>query len=285
MSFEIAGRHKAFRGEVAYCRHHAAETGTQMAFAVFTPPQAAEGEVPVVTYLAGLTCTEETFMIKAGARRIAAELGVMLVAPDTSPRGLGLPGEDDDWDFGTGAGFYLDAMQSPWDAHYRMASYVVEELPQVVAAHFPADLGRASIMGHSMGGHGALVLGLRNAGRYRSISAFAPIANPMDCPWGHKAFGNYLGPDRADWAAWDATELVRSGRTAWRGPPLLVDQGRADGFLDEQLKPEALQAACAATGTPFELHWRDGYDHGYFFISTFMEAHLRHHARALGLTA
>ncbi|MEQ8348404.1 MAG: S-formylglutathione hydrolase [Sneathiellaceae bacterium] len=285
MSIEIAGRHRTFEGETAYCRHQSAETRSQMAFAVYTPPAAANGPVPVVFWLAGLTCTEETFMIKAGAQRLAAELGIMLVAPDTSPRGLGLPGEADDWDFGTGAGFYLDATQAPWAANYRMASYVVEELPRAVAANFPADPERMSIMGHSMGGHGALVLGLRNATRYRAISAFAPIANPMDCPWGHKAFGNYLGADRAAWASWDATDLLRSGRAGWEGPPILVDQGRADPFLAEQLKPEAFQAACAATGTPFELYWRDGYDHGYFFISTFMESHLRHHARAFGLTA
>lgn len=285
MSIEIAGRHRTFDGELAYCRHDSSATGTRMAFAVYTPPAAAHGPVPVVTWLAGLTCTEETFMIKAGAQRLAAELGIMLVAPDTSPRGLDLPGEAESWDFGSGAGFYVDATQAPWAANYRMASYVVDELPQVVAANFPADPGRASIMGHSMGGHGALVLGLRNPDRYRAISAFAPIAAPSDCPWGHKAFGGYLGPDRAAWAAWDATALVRSGAARWTGPPLLVDQGRDDQFLAEQLKPEALQAACAATGTPFELYWRDGYDHSYFFIATFMEAHLRHHARALGLTA
>lgn len=284
MSFEIRSRHRAFDGWVSFCRHRSVETGTDMGFAVFVPPAAAAGPVPVVTYLAGLTCTEETFMIKAGAQRIAAELGLMLVAPDTSPRGLDLPGEEADWDFGTGAGFYLDALQAPWAGHYRMDSYVVRELPQVVAAHFPADLERASLMGHSMGGHGALVLGLRNPGRYRSLSAFAPIAAPMDCPWGQKAFAGYLGPDRAAWAGYDATALVRAG-ARWEGPALLVDQGRDDPFLAEQLRPEALQAACAATGTPFELYWRDGYDHGYYFIATFMEAHLRHHARALGLTA
>lgn len=286
MGMEIRARHRAFGGWLSYCRHRSERTGTDMAFAVYAPPAAEGGaKVPVVTYLAGLTCTEETFMIKAGAQRIAAELGIMLVAPDTSPRGLGLPGEEDDWDFGTGAGFYVDATQPPWDAHYRMDSYVVRELPQVVAANFPADYGRASIMGHSMGGHGALVLGLRNPERFRAISAFAPIANPSEVPWGQKAFGNYLGSDRKAWAAYDATELVRSGAARWEGPPLLIEQGRDDQFLAEQLKPEALQAACAATGTPFELHWRDGYDHGYFFISTFMEAHLRHHARALGVTA
>jgi S-formylglutathione hydrolase len=278
---DTLSRHRAFGGVVGFHRHHAAETGCPMRFAVFLPPQAERGRVPVLWYLAGLTCTEETFMIKAGAQRVAAELGLALVAPDTSPRGVPLPGDSDHWDFGVGAGFYVDAVVPPWSRHYRMYSYVARELPALVAAHFPVDPDRQGIFGHSMGGHGALVIGLRNPGRYRSISAFAPIAAPMQVPWGQKAFGGYLGADRARWREYDACELIRALPAGAARPPLLVDQGLADQFLDQQLKPELLEAACHAAGVALTLRRQPEYDHGYYFIATFMEEHLRHHARAL----
>jgi S-formylglutathione hydrolase len=249
-----------------------------MRFAVYQPRQARSGNVPVVYYLAGLTCTEETFVIKAGAQRLAAELGLILVAPDTSPRGANLPGESDVWDFGIGAGFYVDATVEPWSKHYRMFSYVTRELPALVAEEFPADMNRQGIFGHSMGGHGALVCALRNPGQYRSLSAFAPICAPMQCPWGTKAFGGYLGADRDAWRRYDASELVRERPFAGH---ILVDQGLADKFLAEQLKPELFEAACHASGQSLTLRRHGGYDHGYYFISTFMEDHLRHHAAAL----
>lgn len=252
-----------------------------MRFAVFLPPQAERRRVPLLWYLAGLTCTEETFMIKAGAQRIAAELGIALAAPDTSPRNVPLPGDSDSWDFGVGAGFYVDATQAPWSRHYRMYSYVTRELPAVIEANFPVDAGRQAIFGHSMGGHGALTIALKNPDRYRSVSAFAPIAAPMQCPWGQKAFSGYLGDDREAWRAHDASELIRSLTTVDGRPPLLVDQGLADAFLGQQLLPEQLEKACAQAGYPLTLRRHPDYDHGYFFISTFIEDHLRHHARAL----
>lgn len=220
-------------------------------------------------------------MIKAGAQRFAQQHGLMLVAPDTSPRGAGLPGETDSWDFGAGAGFYLDATQEPWQRHYRMYSYIVDELFGLVTSELPGDPARAGIFGHSMGGHGALVLALRNPGKFRSVSAFAPIAHPVDCPWGHKAFGNYLGPDREAWKRYDATELMRTSRQPFPGG-ILVDQGLADQFLASQLRPEAFEAACRDAGQPLELRRHAGYDHGYYFISTFMEEHMAFHAKALG---
>ena len=274
----VISEHRCFGGVQGYYAHDSHACNTQMRFSVFQPPQATQRKLPVLVYLAGLTCTEETFAIKAGAQRVASELGLMLVAPDTSPRGLNLPGETDDWDFGAGAGFYVDATQAPWAAHYRMYSYVTAELPQVIAAHFAADSDRQSIFGHSMGGHGALVCALRNPQRYRSVSAFAPIAAPMQCPWGEKAFGGYLGSDRTAWAEYDASELVR--RQPFGGE-ILVDQGTADKFLAEQLKPELFRAACDASGQKLTLRMQEGYDHGYFFIATFVEDHLRFHAAAL----
>ncbi|WP_225410513.1 S-formylglutathione hydrolase [Stigmatella hybrida] len=275
----LASEHRCFGGSVAFYRHVSQACGGEMRFGVFTPPQAASRKVPVLYYLAGLTCTEETFLAKGGAQRLAAELGVMLVAPDTSPRGAGLPGEDDAWDFGTGAGFYVDATQAPWASRYLMYTYVTQELPALVTGHLPARPDREGIFGHSMGGHGALVCALRQPGRYRSVSAFAPIAAPMRCPWGKKAFGGYLGPDTEAWKAWDASELVRGLRQPL--PALLVDQGTRDKFLAEQLLPEQLREACAAVGQPLTLRMQEGYDHSYFFVSTFMEDHLRHHAAAL----
>jgi S-formylglutathione hydrolase len=234
----------------------------------------------VLFYLAGLTCTEETFMTKAGAQRVAAELGLVLVAPDTSPRGAGVPGETDSWDFGAGAGFYVDATEAPWSRHYRMYSYILE-LRELVLREFGLDAERCGIFGHSMGGHGALTIALRNPTLFRSVSAFAPIAAPSRCPWGEKAFSGYLGPDRAAWRAHDATELVQDGPV--RFPQgILVDQGLSDKFLAEQLNPDAFEAACAEAGQPVTLRRHAGYDHGYYFISTFMEEHLRLHRRQLG---
>lgn len=250
-----------------------------MDFAAYMPPQAARGKVPVVMYLAGLTCTAETFPIKAGAQRVAAELGLMLVAPDTSPRDTGFEDATGDWEFGEGAGFYLDATQSPWSSRFRMETYVVEELPALVVAHFAADLGRCGIMGHSMGGHGALTLALRHPDRYRSLSALAPIVAPAQVPWGLKAFPRYLGDDRAAWKAHDAFELARSGRRF--DGTILIDQGDADPFLSRQLRPELFIDACRAAGQPVEFRMQPGYDHSYWFIQSFIEDHLRHHASTL----
>jgi S-formylglutathione hydrolase len=231
-------------------------------------------------YLAGLTCTEETFPIKAGAQRVAAELGLMLVAPDTSPRRTGIEGEAAEWDFGTGAGFYLDATQAPWAPHFRMESYVVDELRTLVIERFGADPARLGLFGHSMGGHGALTLALRYPGVYRSLSAFAPIAAPAQCPWGEKAFSRYLGSDRETWKAHDASELMRGARTPYP-QGILVDQGLADKFLAEQLKPELFERACAEAAQPLTLRRHAGYDHGYYFIASFVEDHLRWHAERL----
>lgn len=278
-AIETVSEQKCFGGVQGFYAHESQETGTRMRFAVYRPPQAEAGPAPALYYLAGLTCTEETFAIKAGAQRLAAEYGLILVAPDTSPRGLGLAGEDDDWDFGAGAGFYLDATQDPWAGHYRMGSYVTRELPALIEAHFPARPGLRGIFGHSMGGHGALVSALRNPGLYASVSAFAPIAAPMRCPWGEKAFTGYLGPDRAAWRAWDASALV-----ADRGPldfPILIDQGEDDPFLERELKPDLFEAACAEAGQALTLRRQPGYDHSYYFIATFMADHIAHHARAL----
>ena len=278
-ALETLSQHGAFGGVQGFYRHASAEIGLPMKFGVYRPPQALAGaRVPALVWLAGLTCTEETFAIKAGAQRVAAELGLMLVTPDTSPRGTGIAGAGDSWDFGDGAGFYLDATQAPWAPHWRMESYVTQELPEVVAAHFPWQRERLGLFGHSMGGHGALTLALRHPGMVGSVSAFAPVAAPTQCPWGVKAFTHYLGADRSAWAAHDATELVRSGA---RAPALLVDQGLADKFLDEQLKIDAFEAACRAAGQPLTLRRHAGYDHGYFFIASFVEDHLRFHAQAL----
>jgi S-formylglutathione hydrolase len=274
----VISEHACFDGVQGYYSHDSEAVGGTMRFAVYRPPQARRGPVPVLYYLAGLTCTEETFAIKAGAQRVAAELGLMLVAPDTSPRGAGVPGEDDDWDLGTGAGFYVDATREPWARNYRMYTYVTRELPEVIAAHFPAIPDRAGIFGHSMGGHGALVCALKNPGRYRSLSAFAPIVAPSQVPWGIKAFSAYLGDDRARWAEWDACALMR--QRPFDGE-ILVDQGLADKFLAEQLQPERLEDAAHAAGQALTLRRHAGYDHGYFFIATFIADHLRFHALKL----
>ena len=275
---ELLASNKCFGGWLKRYKHISTATGTEMVFAIYLPPQADTQKVPVLYWLSGLTCTDENFMQKAGAQRMAAELGIALVAPDTSPRGTDLPGEHDSYDFGSGAGFYVNATREPWSAHYNMYDYVTEELPALIEQHFPVTDQRA-ISGHSMGGHGALICALKNPGRYASVSAFAPITNPVNCPWGEKAFSGYLGDDRESWKAWDACELVA---TVKEKLPLLVDQGEADNFLKEQLKPEALEAAFKAAGYPLELRLQPGYDHSYFFIASFIEDHLRHHARALG---
>jgi S-formylglutathione hydrolase len=262
-------------------RHQSTATGTPMTFSVFTPPQAADGERrPVVWYLSGLTCTHANVTEKGEYRRACAELGLLFVAPDTSPRGEGVPDDPEGaYDFGLGAGFYLDATEPPYAVNYRMWTYVADELPGVLVDHFPADLGRQSVMGHSMGGHGALTLALRRPGRFRAVSAFAPICNPGAVPWGEKAFTGYLGPDRARWRRHDAVALIEDGA---RAGEILVDQGEADPFLADQLQPERLERACRATGTPLTLRMRPGYDHSYYFISSFMADHLRWHAARLG---
>jgi S-formylglutathione hydrolase len=276
---ETLSEHAAFGGVQGFYRHASSTIGLPMKLGVFRPPQALGGErVPALIWLAGLTCTEETFAIKAGAQRVAAELGLMLVTPDTSPRDTGVAGADAAWDFGNGAGFYLDATQAPWAPRWRMESYVTQELPELLAAHFPWRSDRLGVFGHSMGGHGALTLALRHPGAYRSVSAFAPVAAPMQCPWGVKAFTHYLGDDRSAWAAHDATELVKSGAKA---PALLVDQGLADKFLDDQLMIDRFEAACLDAGQSLTLRRHAGYDHGYFFIASFVEDHLRFHADAL----
>ncbi len=275
MSLELLSEHCSFGGSVRFYHHFSIACDAPMRFSLYLPPQAERKRVPVLYYLAGLTCTEETFMVKGGAQRLASELGILLVTPDTSPRGTGIPGESESWDFGIGAGFYLDATRDPWSRHYRMYRYVTEELPALLAQHFPADLRRESITGHSMGGHGALVCAFRNPGRYRSVSAFAPVSAPARCPWGVKAFEGYLGEDREVWKAWDASELVR------RGPipaPILVDQGSKDPFLELQLKPEIFASACREAQQPLEFRMQPGYDHSYYFISTFLADHLRFHA-------
>ena len=280
--------HRAFDGRQGFYEHDSAACAGPMRFSVYLPPAAiaaggaARGgaRVPALYFLAGLTCTDETFMIKAGAQRVAAALGLALVACDTSPRAARFPGDDEAWDFGLGAGFYVDATAAPWSAAYRMHTYVVDELPALVEREFPVDGAARAIFGHSMGGHGALVAALKRPERYRSVSAFAPICAPSEVPWGQKAFTRFLGADRAAWAEWDACALV--ARRPFPGT-LLVDQGTADKFLVEQLRPERLRDACAAAGQPLQLNLRDGYDHSYWTIATFVEEHLRHHARALGL--
>lgn len=273
---QMTESHACFGGSQQVWQHRSAALDCEMRFGVYLPSRAAAARCPVVYWLSGLTCSEQNFITKAGAQRYAAEHGLILVAPDTSPRGEGVA-DADGYDLGQGAGFYLNAAQAPWAAHYRMHDYVVEELPALVEAHFNASEARA-ISGHSMGGHGALVLALRNPGRYRSVSAFAPIVAPSRVPWGEKAFSAYLGEDRASWSDWDACELVRR---AGEKLPLLVDQGEADEFLESQLRPDLLEAACSQAGHPLELRRRDGYDHSYYFVASFIGEHIAHHARAL----
>jgi len=279
MTITTVSQNKCFGGVQGTYAHDAVETHSAMRFGVFLPPQAQMGRVPVLYWLSGLTCTEENFIVKAGAQRVAGQLGLALVVPDTSPRGLKLPGESASYDFGLGAGFYVDATEEPWARGYRMYSYVTQELPEVVSANFPIDPSRAGIFGHSMGGHGALTIALRNPHAYASVSAFAPICSPMRCPWGAKALGGYVGADRTRWRQYDTTALLED--LGWKGPPLLVDQGTKDPFLDEQLKPDLLKQTCAERNIPLDLRMQEGYDHSYFFIATFIEDHLRFHARLL----
>ncbi|WMJ07979.1 S-formylglutathione hydrolase [Nitrosomonas sp. sh817] len=278
-TLETRSLHHCFGGIQGYYQHPSTVIGLPMRFSVYQPPQAEQQRVPVLFFLAGLTCTEETFMIKAGAQRYAAELGLMLVSMDTSPRQTGIPGETDAWDFGAGAGFYLDATQAPWSQHYRMESYITQELRQIIVEQFPADPNRIGISGHSMGGHGALTLALRYPELFRSVSAFAPICAPMRCPWGQKAFSNYLGDNQQDWQPYDTTALLQAGH---RVPDLLVDQGFNDQFLTTQLFPEALEQACGDAGQSLTLRYHQGYDHSYYFISTFVGEHLKYHREKLG---
>lgn len=280
MDIEILSEQRCFGGIQGFYRHASAETGGDMRFGVYMPPLAQGARAPVLYYLAGLTCTEETFAIKAGAQRLAAELGLVLVTPDTSPRGTGIEGATGDWEFGEGAGFYLDATTPAYATRFRMSEYIARELPEVVGRRFAAaDTAREGITGHSMGGHGALTIALRNPHRYRSVSAFAPIVAPSQVPWGLKALPRYLGDDREAWREYDACALLADGA---RFPgTILVDQGEADRFLDEQLQPERLERVCLDAGQPLELRRRPGYDHSYWFVQSFVADHLRHHARAL----
>ena len=279
MTFETISTNRAFGGTQGVYRHTSAATDTGMTFSVYVPPHAGGARLPVIWYLSGLTCTHANVTEKGEFRAACAALGLIFVAPDTSPRGDGVPDDPDGtWDFGLGAGFYVDATQAPWSTNYRMWSYVTDELPALIAEHFPADMSRQSIMGHSMGGHGALTIGLTFPSRYKAISAFAPIVAPARVPWGRKALGRYLGEDGATWRRHDAVALIEDGA---RASELLVDQGEADSFLDENLRPQLLADACARAGIPLTLRMQPGYDHSYYFISTFMADHLRWHAERL----
>jgi S-formylglutathione hydrolase len=279
LSLETVSTTKSFGGVQGVYRHASRETGTDMVFSVYLPPQAQAGRPrPVVWYLSGLTCTHANVTEKGQFQRACAELGLIFVAPDTSPRGEGVP-DDPAYDFGQGAGFYLDAAQEPWARHFRMESYIVRELPELIAANFPADMARQAVTGHSMGGHGALTLALKHPGRWQSVSAFAPIVSPMRCPWGEKALTGYLGEDHAAWRRHDATALIEDGA---RLDELLVDQGGADNFLETQLKPDLLETACRDAGIPLTLRMQPGYDHSYYFVSSFMADHLAWHAERLG---
>ena len=279
MSLRQIASNKCFGGDQLQLTHESSACSCVMTFSIFLPPQAKSGPVPVLWWLSGLTCTDQNFVTKAGAQRLAAELGIAIVAPDTSPRGESVADDPDGaYDFGLGAGFYVNATQAPYARHYRMYDYVVDELPELVATNFPVDMARQGVFGHSMGGHGALTIALQNPGRYRSVSAFSPIVSPMNCPWGVKALGGYLGDDTALWRCYDACALVADAQERL---PLLIDQGDSDNFLSEQLKPQLLEDACAKAGHPLNLRMRAGYDHSYFFIASFIDEHLRHHAAAL----
>ena len=282
---ELLSSHACFGGEQRFYRHDSGAIGLPMKFAVYLPPQASQGPVPALLYLAGLTCTEETFATKASAQRRAAELGLALITPDTSPRGANVPGEAESWDFGVGAGFYLDATQAPSATHWRMESYLMNELLPLCTAQLPIDAQRLGIFGHSMGGHGALTLALRHPGRFKTLSAFAPICAPTQCPWGEKAFTGYLGADRTSWGEHDATVLMENQPLAPYPGGILIDQGLADKFLEGQLHPHLFEAACAQIGQPLTLRRHAGYDHGYYFIQTFIDDHLQHHAKGLGAAA
>lgn len=279
MDFEKVSETASFGGMQGYYSHAAETVGCTMRFSVFTPPQAKDAKVPVLWYLSGLTCTEDNATVKAGFQRVAAELGLMIVCPDTSPRGDDVP-DDEAYDFGKGAGFYVNATEAPWAEHFQMYDYITKELPALIGAEFPAHMTRQGITGHSMGGHGALTIFLKNRQTYQSVSAFAPIVSPMACPWGEKALSGYIGADRAVWRRYDACALLEDQGAA--DANILIDQGLADGFLENQLKPELFEAACDKAGQALTLRRQEGYDHSYFFIATFIEDHLRHHAAALG---
>ncbi|XP_066266959.1 S-formylglutathione hydrolase-like [Branchiostoma lanceolatum] len=271
---------KMFGGFQKVFSHESTQLKCKMNFGVYLPPQAESGKCPVLYWLSGLTCTEQNFVTKACAQRAAAEHGIIIVAPDTSPRGCNIEGEEDGWDFGTGAGFYVNATEDKWKTNYRMYSYVTEELPSVVNSSFPVDSDRQSVFGHSMGGHGALICYLKNPGKYRSVSAFAPICNPVSCPWGQKAFSGYLGSNKDTWKEYDASELVKK----YQGPPvdILIDQGTADSFLPAgQLLPDNFVAACTESKVPVVLRMQEGYDHSYYFMASFMDDHIKHHAKHL----
>ena len=284
MSIETISEHGCFGGKVGFYRHRSSVNSCDMQFAVFVPPQAANTRVPVLTFLSGLTCTEETFMIKSGAQRIAAELGLMLISPDTSPRGDEVPDDPDGaYDFGIAAGFYLNATEVPWSANFQMYDYVTKELQEIIFAEFPGDRDRQGIFGHSMGGHGALTIGLKNPDTFRSISAFAPICSPMNCPWGQKAFSNYLGADQSSWTEYDATKLVKGLGDSRPQNKILIDQGLDDQYLEQELHPHLFEAACAEHSVELEIRRHEGYDHGYYFISTFMKDQLEHHSNLLAM--
>ena len=278
MTLEYLSQNKAFGGEQFVLSHHSASTGTEMTLSVYVPPHADGAKLPVLWYLSGLTCTHANVTEKGEYRAACAEHGVIFVAPDTSPRGQDVPDAEDEYDFGKGAGFYVDATQAPWAQHYRMRSYIEDELPGLIEANFPVDMARQGITGHSMGGHGALTIGLRNPDRFRSVSAFAPIVAPSKVPWGEKALSRYLGEDRMAWGEYDAVALIENGA---RVDHLLVDQGTADNFLEEQLKTGLLSMACAKAGIPAEIRMQEGYDHSYYFISTFMAEHVAWHRERL----
>lgn len=278
MELETRSVHHCFGGRQGFYSHESTTCNGPMAFSVYIPPHQAGAKLPVLYYLSGLTCNEEVFAIKAGAQRVAGELGLALVAPDTSPRDTGIDGATGEWDFGEGAGFYLDATEQPWSDRFRMYSYITHELPSLLDGHFPIDASRAGIFGHSMGGHGALTIALNNRSMYRSVSAFAPIVAPTRVPWGRKALPRFLGDDPEAWKRYDACELVRQQPF---GGKILIDQGLSDQFLEEQLQPERFERACEKAGQALEVRRHPGYDHGYYFIQTFIEDHLRHHASAL----
>ncbi len=280
MTLEQIASVKSFGGQQLRYKHASKVLDCDMHFSIFLPPQAQTEKVPVIYWLSGLTCTDENFVQKAGAQQYASAQGVAIITPDTSPRGEAVPDDSEaSYDFGLGAGFYVNATQEPWARHYRMYDYITEELPGLLAENFSVDVEHASIMGHSMGGHGALTIALKNPGKYKSVSAFSPICSPMNCPWGEKALGNYIGDYREAWQEYDACELIK---TASERLPILVDQGTSDDFMEEQLKPWLLKEACAKAGQPLELRMREGYDHSYFFIASFIEEHIKHHAQALG---
>ncbi|MEM5343397.1 S-formylglutathione hydrolase [Paraburkholderia azotifigens] len=280
MSLDLVSSSRCFDGTQRVYSHKSETLKCDMRFAVYLPPAAAAQPVPAVFWLSGLTCTEQNFITKAGAQRAASALGLAIIAPDTSPRGADVP-NDDAYDFGMGAGFYVDATQEPWSKHYRMYSYIVDELRPLIASSLPIDAGRVGISGHSMGGHGALTIALRNPSLFRTVSAFSPICAPTQCPWGEKAFSGYLGDDRSQWSKYDAVQLMLED--GWTGPEILVDQGDADEFLESQLKPDLLADAASRGDVPLRLRRHQGYDHSYFFISTFIASHLEHHARHLAV--